>query len=223
MKTLTIETSLGNASVCISDGSAILSYSREEAQGKQAEKLFYHISLILAEAGIEYKDLGAVTSSIGPGSFTSIRIGMAAAKGICIGLNIPFIGVSTLETLAYKSISGEGRALSLIDAGRGQFYSQKFIYSNNIFEPLSQASSILYEDVISQASEIDKIICNKENVVFAEIINKQVIISDVGAKDCANLSDYKRKNNLIDYSANHSPLYLREPDAKPGKKFLWNY
>ncbi|MCB1516927.1 MAG: tRNA (adenosine(37)-N6)-threonylcarbamoyltransferase complex dimerization subunit type 1 TsaB, partial [Hyphomicrobiaceae bacterium] len=97
--------------------------SEDLAKG-HAEALFGRIALLLDRNGIEYGDLNRVATSLGPGSFTGLRIGIAAARGLGLALSIPVIGVPNL--IAF-SLSREDRDFTiLVDARRDQMYAQHF-------------------------------------------------------------------------------------------------
>ena len=89
----------------------------------QAERLMPLAEALLAEAGAGWGDVGAVAVCTGPGNFTGIRIAVAAARGIALGLGRPAIGVTRLEALAWGTM---GARLVTIDAGRGAVWAQAF-------------------------------------------------------------------------------------------------
>jgi len=95
-----------------------------EAMDKgQAERLLPLLEELLAEAGVAWRDLAAIAVGTGPGNFTGVRISVAAARGLALGLGIPAIGVTRLEALAH----GLPRPLTVIeDARRGEVYVQSF-------------------------------------------------------------------------------------------------
>ena len=95
----------------------------EEMQKGQAERLIPMLEQLLAGAGIGWSDLDALAVGTGPGNFTGVRIAVAAARGLALGLDIPAIGVTRLEALAH----GLPRPITVIeDARRGAVYVQSF-------------------------------------------------------------------------------------------------
>ena len=89
----------------------------------QAERLIGLLEELLAEGGIVWRDLDALAVGTGPGNFTGVRISVAAARGLALGLGIPAIGVTRLEALAY----GLPRPITVVDdARRGEVYVQRF-------------------------------------------------------------------------------------------------
>jgi tRNA threonylcarbamoyladenosine biosynthesis protein TsaB len=88
--------------------------------GHAAQRALVLVDEVLARAGYEADALGQIVSGCGPGSFTGLRIGIATARGLALGLSLPCIGVSTLDALA----AGAPEALALIDARRGELFAR---------------------------------------------------------------------------------------------------
>lgn len=127
---LLLETAGKVCSVGISENGVCIAL-REDFDGfKHAEKLFEFIDAVLHETGKQKNDLDAVAVSAGPGSYTGLRIGVSAAKGFCMALDIPLIAIETLVslTLAYRRISGDiiNLACPMLDARRMEVYSAVF-------------------------------------------------------------------------------------------------
>ncbi len=97
---------------------------RDEAMEKgQAERLIPLLEEVLTEAGIGWRDLRAIAVGTGPGNFTGVRIAVAAARGLALGLGIPAVGVTRLEAMAF----GSPRPVTVVaDARRGEVYVQEF-------------------------------------------------------------------------------------------------
>ena len=124
---LNIETATKNCSVAIAqDGETLLCKQIAESGYSHAEKLHVFIEELLLELQLNYKDLNAIAVSQGPGSYTGLRIGISAAKGLCYALDIPLIAVDTLEILARQLQVSEGYIVPMIDARRMEFYSAIF-------------------------------------------------------------------------------------------------
>ena len=105
----------------------------------QAERLVAMLEELLAEGGIGWHDLKALAVGTGPGNFTGVRIAVAAARGLALGLGIPAVGVTRLEALAY----GLPRPVMVIeDARRGEIYVQEFHGDGQRPACLAQADSI---------------------------------------------------------------------------------
>ena len=120
---LLIETSTTQCSVGLSQqGICVSSLSVNEAQYAPAEVLHVLIAQLLDQQGIRPQDLLAVGVSRGPGSYTGLRIGVSAAKGLCFALQIPLISMDTLAVLAQQYLHPEKRTVSVLDARRDEVY-----------------------------------------------------------------------------------------------------
>ena len=124
---LNIETATTNCSVSLSkEGETLVLKEDNNTNYSHAESLHVFINHVIKEAGIQFSDLSAVAVSKGPGSYTGLRIGVSAAKGIAYALNIPLISVSTLKALAYQLEIEDGLIIPMLDARRMEVYSAVF-------------------------------------------------------------------------------------------------
>ncbi|MEO9830291.1 MAG: tRNA (adenosine(37)-N6)-threonylcarbamoyltransferase complex dimerization subunit type 1 TsaB, partial [Nitratireductor sp.] len=105
MKVLAIDTAAELCAACVFDAGASRELGRSVREiGKgHAEALIPVMAGALAAAGCDYSDLGAIAVAAGPGSFTGVRIGVAAARGLALALDIPATGVTTLAALAHDA------------------------------------------------------------------------------------------------------------------------
>lgn len=162
---LNIETATRNCSVSIAkDG--IISSSREIAeQGySHAEKLHVFIAELLVESQLNFTDLNAIAVSQGPGSYTGLRIGVSAAKGLCYALDLPLIAIDTLALLAMQVQISSGCIIPMIDARRMEVYSA-------VFNASHQKIRDIKAEIITEES-------------FVDISQNMYIIGDCQAK-CA--------------------------------------
>ncbi|HRD52695.1 MAG TPA: tRNA (adenosine(37)-N6)-threonylcarbamoyltransferase complex dimerization subunit type 1 TsaB [Flavobacteriales bacterium] len=125
---LCIETATKLCSVALGrDGVLLAERGLESERHIHAEKVNVFIEEVLREGGIAMRDLNAVAVGIGPGSYTGLRIGLSAAKGLCYALRIPIIGIGTLETLVNSSGIDRGTLFPMIDARRMEVFTQRFV------------------------------------------------------------------------------------------------
>jgi tRNA threonylcarbamoyladenosine biosynthesis protein TsaB len=124
--TLVIDTSLNACSVGLfRDGAALFAVSEPMQRGHQ-EALGPMAARAFDEGGVRPRDLTHIGVTLGPGSFTGLRVGLSFAKGLAVGLNLPLQGIGTLEALGHHfDLLGKDR-VSVIDGGRGQIYVQEF-------------------------------------------------------------------------------------------------
>lgn len=125
---LHIETSTDVCSVCLASDGKVLSKRETAIERSHASVLTVFIEEILNESKGNNKSLDAVAVSMGPGSYTGLRIGVSAAKGICYGANIPLIAISTLEAICtgalqnFTTMEEDGLLVPVIDARRMEVY-----------------------------------------------------------------------------------------------------
>ncbi len=210
---LNLETATKNCSVSLAkNGTTILCKQMAEEGYSHAEKLHVFIDTIMIEADIDYKDLDAIAVSQGPGSYTGLRIGVSAAKGLCFALDIPLIAVDTLAVLAAQVTRKDGVIIPMIDARRMEVYSAVF-NSNHIKIKEVQAEVITeesYQDYnetvyfVGDCQEKCKTVLTKSNFVFLEHIIYP------SANEMSRLSyDKYQKNDTVDV-AYFEPYYLKD-------------
>ena len=220
---LNIETTTTNCSVSLSfDGETLVLKEDYNINYSHAERLHVYIDAVLKEANIEPSQLNAIAVSKGPGSYTGLRIGVSAAKGICYALNKPLISISTLKALAHQVQINEGVIVPMLDARRLEVYSAIFDTSYNQIRD-TQAQ------VLDETSFISYL--NKDKVTFIgngvaktkELISHSnaIFIDDKlpSANEMSQLAYAKYKKNDIEDVAYFEPYYLKDFVAlKPQSK-----
>ncbi|OQX19225.1 MAG: tRNA (adenosine(37)-N6)-threonylcarbamoyltransferase complex dimerization subunit type 1 TsaB [Desulfobulbaceae bacterium A2] len=124
--TLALETATSRSSVALTRGSlaggdVLAEWSLERGR-QQQRSLLGTVARLLRQSGADWRDLALLAVSLGPGSFTGLRIGLAAAQGLALALELPLVGVPTLEALACAA-AASGDVCCLLDARRGQVYA----------------------------------------------------------------------------------------------------
>jgi tRNA threonylcarbamoyladenosine biosynthesis protein TsaB len=210
---LNIETATKNCSVAIAkNGETILCKEIAEEGYSHAEKLHVFIEEVLKEAGVSFQELAAVAVSQGPGSYTGLRIGVSAAKGLCFALNIPLIAIDTLQTLASKAKVTEGKIIPMLDARRMEVYSA--VFNSDLEKEREILAEIITEDsfkdftetlyFIGDCAEKCKSVLTKENFVFLENIKYP------SADEMSTISyDKYKKSDTVDV-AYFEPYYLKD-------------
>lgn len=154
---LHIETATTNCSVSLAESGKLLGLKEHASpQYSHAEELHLFIQQMMKESGKSLADLSAVAVSKGPGSYTGLRIGVSAAKGLCYALDIPLISVATLESLARHQEDQEGFIIPVLDARRMEVYSS--VYTSDIQEVREIRAEIIDEN--SFADFLDKNMCH---------------------------------------------------------------
>ncbi len=210
---LNIETATKNCSVSIAkNGETVLCKEIAEEGYSHAEKLHVFIEEAIAESGISVQDLNAIAVSQGPGSYTGLRIGVSAAKGLCFALNIPLIAVDTLQTLASKANVSDGKIIPMLDARRMEVYSEIFTADLQVergiqAEIITEESFAAYTEklyFVGDCAEKCKPVLNKENFVFLEEIKYP------SAREMSKISfDKYQKRDTVDV-AYFEPYYLKD-------------
>lgn len=210
---LNIETATKNCSVSIAKNGITLLCKELSDQGySHAEKLHVFIEKILKECNLTVADLAAIAISQGPGSYTGLRIGVSAAKGLCFALDIPLIAVDTLEVLARQVKKADGIIVPMIDARRMEVYSAIF---NHKYEKtrevqaeiITEESFLQIEDnvyFVGDCNEKCKAVLTKENFIFLDHIVYP------SAKEMSSISfDKYKKSDTVDV-AYFEPFYLKD-------------
>lgn len=218
---LNIETSTTNCSVAISvNGERVVLKEDNSSSYSHAERLHIYIDEALDSAQISRNELHAVAVSKGPGSYTGLRIGVSAAKGLCYALDIPLISVPTLEALARKVELEKGYIVAMLDARRSEVYSAVFDPNYQCIDPTSAKILDLssYGDIlqnhpvyfIGNGVEKTQSIINHPNAHFdAQLPSAQYM---------CGLSYGKFKACDFEDLAYFEPFYLKDFIAIPSNK-----
>ena len=222
---LNIETATRNCSVSLAkNGETILCREIAEQGYSHAEKLHVFIEEILKEISISVNDLKAIAVSKGPGSYTGLRIGVSAAKGLCYALGIPLIAVDTLQVLAKQALSvidyDGGYIVPMIDARRMEVYSAVFNSKHekvrNIeAEVITEQSFARWDKTIylvGDCQEKCKTVLTDSNFIFLESIVYP------SAKEMSALSFISYQNKSFVDVAYFEPYYLKDFMAGVSKK-----
>jgi tRNA threonylcarbamoyladenosine biosynthesis protein TsaB len=132
---LALETATKNCSVALFDKKRLLVYKEEHGDRfVHGERLHLIIQEVLTGGGIQARELEAVCISRGPGSYTGLRIGTSAAKGISFALNVPLLSVATLGCFDFSSIATDW-AISVLDARRDEVFAQVWRRVEGLWQP----------------------------------------------------------------------------------------
>ena len=155
MLTLAFETSAKAASVALTENGKLLGESYQNTGLTHSQTLMVMAEDLLKQCNKTMSDVTAVAVAEGPGSFTGVRIGVAAAKGFAWGGQIPCYGVSTLEAMAVSLGIWEGTVCACMDARRSQVYNGLFAVKNGEVSRLSKDRAIALADLKTELEPID--------------------------------------------------------------------
>ncbi|MBR2869259.1 MAG: tRNA (adenosine(37)-N6)-threonylcarbamoyltransferase complex dimerization subunit type 1 TsaB [Clostridia bacterium] len=222
MKILSFDSSAKTASVAVTDGETILSECFVNAGLTHSRTLMPMVDNALKQADMKIEEIDAFSVNSGPGSFTGIRIGVSAVKGLALANGKPCAGISTLEAIAYNFIDEDAIICASMDARCNQVYAALFKVKDGVITRIC-------DDYAVPISELaDKI---------AEFGDERIILAGDGAelfynavKDRLNniilSSEFRRyqraygtalaaiRNNNFEDSSLLAPVYLRMPQAE---------
>jgi tRNA threonylcarbamoyl adenosine modification protein YeaZ len=210
MRLLAIDTAFEACSVGVVDGPPIL-VSEVIGRG-HAERLFGMIESAMEDAGLVFAELDRIAVTVGPGSFTGLRVGIAAARGLALVIGCPAVGIGTLSVHAERAraLVGAKPVLTVLDARRDELYGQSFGPGGDpLTEPqVGDAASFAARwmpGVVLAGSGAD--------LVAGAIGGTVEIAHRESAPDIAAM--VRLELRAPPSSAAPRPLYLRPPDAKP--------
>jgi len=214
---LAIDTSASLCAAGVYDGEVELGRAVLDLGKGHAEHLMAVIDEALSAAKITYRDLNAIAVSVGPGSFTGVRVGVSTARGLALALKIQAIGVSNLEAAGAEARNAHpGRAvLSAFTSGRGDIQAALYDpFGNIVYDP----AVIDLGQAVRLATDNDALVVGSAAV---SILAENSKLQSAGAAVTADIATYARLAMRPGRSqARPVPLYLREPDAKPQASFV---
>lgn len=220
MKVLAIDTAAELCAACVFDAGAGRELGRSVRDiGKgHAEALVPVMAGALADAGCDYPDLDAIAVATGPGSFTGVRIGVAAARGLALALDIPAAGVTTLAAMARdaRSVFPARICLSVLDAKRGELYVAIHDAEGGVIEA----------PMITDAARAATLARDHRAVLTGSGAG---LVAEVGGGDLFQIAGEGRTGDIAAYAAcavalgfsrqKPKPVYLRGADARPHSGF----
>jgi tRNA threonylcarbamoyladenosine biosynthesis protein TsaB len=211
---LCIETATTNCSVALSvNGSVVVLKEDNSKEYSHAERLHRYIESVLQESKVSMQDLDAVAVSKGPGSYTGLRIGVSAAKGLCYALDVPLISIPTLRSLALQVKAEDGYIVAMLDARRMEVYSCVFtsefeeiretraeILNESIYDSYLEQGNVVF---IGSGAEKFATLCDHPNASF-------VSNASPSAKEMTALAEAKFLENDKENLAYFEPYYLKD-------------
>ncbi len=231
MKVLGIETTSKICSVAVLEDENLAGEYILNIKGKHSEKLFSGLDKILTDLKINIKDLKGVGVSTGPGSFTGIRVGISAVRALAQALEIPVVGVSSLDILAFSAFPCDFIVCPVIDALRGEVYTA--LYRTSVEEKIADYRLIKIEDLLRDLDKFSRL--HQEKILFVGdgvTLHREIIENVLGRR--AVFASFR---NLFPFASNAAwlgkeelqkgkgekyskilPFYIRKPTAELGLK-----
>ena len=196
----------------------ILASRTESMERGHAERLVPLVGELLGETGFSWADLGRVGVTTGPGSFTGVRVGIAAARGLALALGIPAIGIGTLDALlALADEPTSGTAVACLDARRGEIYLLARAAGSEL-EPAEATTPVGAARKLLAVGAPPYLLIGSGAALLAEALEREAPGSAVTILSEARTPDIAAVARLAAAAApgpSPVPLYLRGPDAKP--------
>jgi len=223
MKILAVDTSANTATVCVVEDDKLLAEEIVNHKKTHSQTLMPMIDNVLKNCGVDISDIDVFAVANGPGSFTGLRIGVSAIKGMAHALDKPVIEISTLEAMAYNIYMCEEIICPIMDARRAQVYNGVYTWENGVFTELTPPRALSIEECVEDVKKYNKkVIFLGDGVpVHREYIEKELSEQAIFAPASANA---QRASSLASIALNRqdgkkscyevSPVYLRKPQAE---------
>lgn len=228
MKILALETSAKAVSAAVTEGGRVLALGFQDTGLTHSRTLMPIVEHILKNADLTMADIGAVAVAVGPGSFTGIRIGVSAAKGLAFAASIPAVGVSTLAAMARNAAFADGLVVCAMDARRNQIYNALFEAKNGELARLTPDRAIGLDE-LSQELRGDsrpKIVVGDGGRLCAEALAAAGVacrlapphlVMQSAATVALEAEEAARNGGLVS-AQELLPVYLRPPQAERLRK-----
>lgn len=224
MKILAVDTSATAASVAVAEENKLIGEFSINTALTHSQTLMPMVDELLNNTGLSVNDIDAVAVNAGPGSFTGVRIGVAAVKGIAFPKNLPCVSVSTLESMAYNMLGNDCVVCSVMDARCSQVYNALFRVKGCTVTRMTDDRALSLTDLKNEFQNISEkvvlvgdgaVLCSEflgselENVMLAPFNNRIQTASSVA------YAAFEKINNGETLTVDElMPVYLRLPQAQ---------
>ena len=208
MIVLALDTCLAACSAAVSRDGDVLAWLSEPMTRGHQERLASMVGEVMTRAGVAFADLDRIGVTVGPGSFTGLRVGLAFAKGLALALDRPCVGVGTLAALGGE-LPGDPAVAAAIDAGRGRLYLQLFSQGATVSGP----DSLELDVALARLAEV----CPSGDIRVTGPGAEPLMAALPRARRNEAASPDPRIVARLAIAADlvpARPLYLRAPDAK---------
>ena len=227
MRILGFDTATSACSAAVWEDKRIAARRFEPMSRGQSERLMPMVREVLSEAGADFPDLDLLAVTTGPGAFTGLRIGLAAARGMALAGDLACFGVTTLDAVAAGISETErqkANVLVVLDSKRAEVYAQAF---RSDLRPLSEAQALMPADLAALTAngegDANRVLVAGDGAgqVIQALKDKgieAVLSTAPGVPDAATVAAIAAERWSSDQPAEPlRPLYLRPPDAKASK------
>ena len=216
MKILGIDTSSSSLSVAVMDDDLLKGEFTLNHKLTHSEQMMPLLDSLLSHLELKMSDIDLIGVSVGPGSFTGIRIGVAAANAMAMALDIPVVGISSLEAMAYTAGETAYTIVSTFDAQRDRFYFNAYRFENSELKALEAEDVLEKKDLIKKLESYDKVLLLGDAV----FINEELPLNVKKAKRAvryvraSSVCELAHRNYLLGKTGFAVPVYLRKSQAE---------
>ena len=216
MKILGIDTSSSSLSVAVMDDDLLKGEFTLNHKLTHSEQMMPLLDSLLSHLELKMSDIDLIGVSVGPGSFTGIRIGVAAANAMAMALDIPVVGISSLEAMAYTAGETAYTIVSTFDAQRDRFYFNAYRFENSELKALEAEDVLEKEDLIKKLESYDKVLLLGDAV----FINEELPLNVKKAKRAvryvraSSVCELAHRDYLLGKTGFVVPVYLRKSQAE---------
>ena len=224
MSILAIDTATQVSSVAVLKEGRLLAELTMQGKLTHSETLLPHIEQVLKMAAVAKEELTGIAVSNGPGSFTGLRIGLAAAKAMSYVLGIPLVGVSTLQALAYQLPAPGVRVMCLLDAQKGNAYVESYRWENNSLQVVDSVQVAKITDIVAACANMSEQVILLGDAVQKKVAGKFELPANVSvapphivmprAACVAMLGQAKLMAGETDNVMDLEPVYIRRSEAE---------
>lgn len=220
---LALDTSTQTIGMALFDGAQIVGESTWKTQNHHSVEVAPAIREQLDRCGLKAIDVQAIGVALGPGSFTSLRIGLSVAKGMALALRIPLVGVPTLDILAAAQPKSEYPLAVLLQAGRGRVAVGWYKWGKHSWEAQGSPKNQTVEE-LSELIESPTLVCGEMSAQERQLLarkRKNVVLSSPAASlrrpsFLAEIAWRRWKTGKLDDVISLAPIYLHTGEAIPG-------
>jgi len=216
VKILGIDTSSSSLSVAVMDDDLLKGEFTLNHKLTHSEQMMPLLDSLLSHLELKMADIDLIGVSVGPGSFTGIRIGVAAANAMAMALDIPVVGISSLEAMAYTAGETAYTIVSTFDAQRDRFYFNAYRFENSELKAIEAEDVLEKEDLIKKLESYDKVLLLGDAV----FINDELPLNVKKAKRAvryvraSSVCELAHRDYLLGKTGFAVPVYLRKSQAE---------
>ena len=223
MLILAIESATERVGCALGDGETVRAVFEITGERRHAERLVPAIDALCRAAGVTFDDVGCIAADVGPGLFTGLRVGLATARALAHALDVPVVGVSSLELLAHPLRLAGRMVASVIDARRGEVYWQLFRPEGDHLHSLGPARCAPPDELLGELRTTDEAMVlvgdgarryRDRLADLSDAVWADADLAHPSASSLVVLAQVARLAGAGGEAADLEPMYLRAPDAQ---------